>query len=83
MPLSEFPDWGLDIMMALYGRETIQRARAADVEARLPEPAYVDVEPLSPLQAELEAVPLRGRHQLEEHLLQLLHLLQQAAVHQL
>ncbi|MFT4126840.1 MAG: hypothetical protein QM662_11490 [Gordonia sp. (in: high G+C Gram-positive bacteria)] len=57
LSLSEFPEWGLAIMRGLYGSETIDAACARDAERRHWARAD-DAEPipLSPLQAELEAM---------------------------
>ncbi|WAC56234.1 hypothetical protein [Gordonia sp. SL306] len=39
LPLSEFPAWGLEIMMGLYGPETVQSAAQQEpAGAALPEP---------------------------------------------
>lgn len=68
LPLSELPEWGLDIMAGLYGTETIRVARseqrrrtsaaACGAHAREIPPEIGEV---APLMLELQAVTEFGR----------------------
>lgn len=60
-PLSELPDWGLDIMRGLYGQHTIDEQWGREMSRRPVAPSpHDEPPPLSPLQAELEALDAIG-----------------------
>ncbi|GGF26417.1 hypothetical protein [Williamsia phyllosphaerae] len=60
-PLAEFPGWGLEIMMGLYGEEQVKTAlssESATPERHRPptQAPHVDVDPASSEAAEFDAV---------------------------
>ncbi|NDK87979.1 hypothetical protein GYA93_00050 [Gordonia desulfuricans] len=58
MQLADYPEWGLDIMRGLYGCDAVE---AECARGRRRRPVHCEpVPPLSPLQAELEALDAVG-----------------------
>lgn len=66
LPLTEFPEWGIDIMRALYGPATIDSARRREAQrSSAPIGPLVPLDaanprPLSPLEAEIIAADALG-----------------------
>ncbi|MCZ4548465.1 hypothetical protein [Gordonia rubripertincta] len=59
-PLSQFPGWGIEIMMGLYGEQSVKSAIEAEKPVTAaPEVPEVPVEPapqVDPVQQDLDAV---------------------------
>lgn len=56
-PLSQFPGWGIEIMMGLYGEQSVKSAIEAEKpSAAVPETPAEPVPPVDPVQQDLDAV---------------------------